>query len=67
MSGKRKSQPAKSGTSAKPGVAKPDQMSAELLEFIQAIDEYKRNQQRPFPTWSEILTIVMELGYRKVG
>ena len=50
---------------AQPLTMKPDQMGDEVLEFIQAIDDYKRNEGRPFPTWSEILDIVKELGYER--
>ena len=32
-----------------------------------AIDEYKRINERPFPSWSEIFEIVHYLGYRKVA
>ena len=32
-----------------------------------AIDEYKRVNGRPFPTYSEIYEIVHYLGYRKVA
>ncbi len=46
---------------------RPDEMKADVLEFITAIDEYKRIHQRPFPTWSEVLDIVKALGYGKVG
>ena len=55
----------KSGKRAKPAGSKPDQMPPEVLEFIQAIDKYKRVNQRPFPSWSEILEILKELGYEK--
>jgi hypothetical protein len=44
---------------------RPDEMSAEVIEFITAIDEYKRLYQRPFPSWSEVLDIVKSLGYAK--
>lgn len=46
---------------------RPDEMQPDVLEFITAIDEYKRVHQRPFPTWSEVLDIVKGLGYGKVG
>ena len=36
-------------------------------EFMQAIDRYKRENRRPFPTWSEVLEILLSLGYRKVA
>ena len=32
-----------------------------------AIDEYKRVNERPFPTWSEVFEIIQFLGYRKVA
>ena len=40
-------------------------MTTDDLEFIRAIDGYKRKHNRPFPTWSEVLRIVKDLGYRK--
>jgi hypothetical protein len=36
------------------------------VEFMRAMDMYKRLNRRPFPTWSEVLEIVRALGYRKV-
>jgi len=47
--------------------ARPDEMPPEVLEFIQAIDEYKRVRRRPFPTWSEVLEIVKTLGYQRAS
>jgi predicted flap endonuclease-1-like 5' DNA nuclease len=44
-----------------------DQMSGELVEFITAIDSYKRIHERPFPSWSEVLVIVKALGYERAG
>ncbi len=46
---------------------RPDEMPPEVLEFIQAIDEYKRVHRRPFPTWSEVLEIVKTLGYQRAS
>jgi hypothetical protein len=43
----------------------PDAMPPEVVEFITAIDEYKRKHQRPFPNWSEVLEIVKALGYSR--
>lgn len=40
-------------------------MAGDLLEFVQAIDEYKRINDRPFPSWSEVFEIIHFLGYRK--
>jgi hypothetical protein len=42
-------------------------MSPEQFEFLMAIDEYKRENSRPFPTWTEVLDVVKALGYRKVA
>ncbi|TWT44560.1 hypothetical protein RAS1_09750 [Phycisphaerae bacterium RAS1] len=42
-------------------------MDEEQLDFIKAIDEYKRVNFRPFPTWTEILDLLKYLGYRKVA
>jgi len=39
--------------------------SADEIEFMQALDEYKRTSGRMFPTCSEILEVVRSLGYRK--
>ena len=41
------------------------ELTLEEVEFIRAIDRYKRKYDRPFPSWSEILLIVKELGYTK--
>ena len=37
------------------------------FEFIMAINEYKRINKRPFPSWTEVLDIITALGYRKVA
>ncbi len=47
--------------------AEEGQMSDEQFEFIMAIDEYKRANARPFPTWTEVLEIIRALGYRRVA
>jgi hypothetical protein len=36
------------------------------IAFMQAMDLYKRRNRRPFPTWSEVLEVLISLGYRKV-
>lgn len=46
--------------------AEEGQMSDEQFEFLMAIDEYKRKNTRPFPTWTEVLEVIKALGYRKV-
>jgi len=47
--------------------AEEGEITGELLEFIMAVDEYKRINERPFPSWSEVFEIVQYLGYRKVA
>jgi hypothetical protein len=47
--------------------AEEGQMSDEQLAFILAIDEYKRANARPFPSWTEVLEVIKALGYRKVA
>jgi hypothetical protein len=37
------------------------------VEFMNALDEYKRKSGRMFPTCSEVLEVVRSLGYVKVG
>jgi hypothetical protein len=36
-------------------------------EFMMAMNEYKRRSGRMFPTWSEVLEVLRELGYEKVA
>src|SRR3954447_18818446 len=36
------------------------------IDFMKAMDLYKRANRRPFPTWSEVLEVLHALGYRKV-
>ena len=47
--------------------AEEGQMSDEQFEFLMAIDEYKRTNARPFPTWTEVFEVIKSLGYRKVA
>ena len=35
------------------------------IEFMQAMDEYKRRSGRMFPTCSEILEVIRDMGYVK--
>jgi len=47
--------------------AEEGEMTDEQFEFIMAVNEYKRVNRRPFPTWTEVLDLVKALGYRKVA
>lgn len=37
------------------------------VEFMKAMDDYKRRSGRQFPTWSEVLEVIRDLGYRKTA
>ena len=58
-----------------PGRRRPDDrraaeegnMTDEQFEFVTAIDQYKRANQRPFPTWTEVLEVIKAMGYRKIA
>ena len=41
------------------------EVDAEVLEFIEAIDRFKKEHARPFPSWSEVLHVLRELGYER--
>ena len=34
-------------------------------EFMQAMQDYKQRSGRMFPTWSEVLEVLRDLGYEK--
>ena len=34
--------------------------SEEEMEFMRAMERYKRENRRPFPTWSEVLEVLIE-------
>jgi hypothetical protein len=65
---RKKSRPTESDTeedTRRTSAPRPDEMPPEVLEFITAIDDYKRLHRRPFPTWSEVLEILKTLGYSR--
>jgi hypothetical protein len=37
------------------------------VEFMLAMKEYKQSSGRMFPTWSEVLEVLRDLGYEKVN
>ncbi len=45
--------------------AEEGEMTTEQFMFIQAIDAFKRANDKPFPTWTEVLEVIRKLGYRK--
>jgi hypothetical protein len=46
--------------------AEEGEMTIEQFEFVMAIQTYKKVNKRLYPTWTEILEIIRQLGYRKV-
>ncbi len=60
---RRKPEPAE----AKPEPPCPPPFEDEATRFMKAMERYKRENRRPFPTWSEVLEVLRALGYRKVG
>ena len=47
--------------------AEEGEMTDEQFGFLMAIDQYKKENRRPFPTWTEILEVIKALGYRKIA
>ena len=43
------------------------ELEGDELEFINAINRFKERSGRAFPTWSEVLGILKELGYERQG
>jgi hypothetical protein len=43
-----------------------DSLSSEELQFIKAIEKYKSEHQKHFLSWTEVLKILKELGYKKI-
>jgi len=41
------------------------ELTPDEVEFLLAMERYKREKHRPFPTWHEVLRVVKSLGYRK--
>jgi hypothetical protein len=41
------------------------ELTQEQFLFIKAVDAFKRANQRPYPTWTEVLEVIRKLGYRK--
>ena len=41
--------------------------TADDVDFMTAMDEYKRLAGRQFPTWSEVLEVVRAIGFERVN
>jgi hypothetical protein len=47
--------------------AEEGEMTSEQFEFVMAIETYKKVNKRMYPTWTEVLEVIRQLGYRKVA
>jgi hypothetical protein len=47
--------------------AEEGEMTGEQFEFVMAIETYKKVNKRMYPTWTEVLEVIRQLGYRKVA
>lgn len=46
---------------------RPDQLTEETVEFLTALDLYKRQEMRSFLRFEEIFPVLEQLGYRFEG
>jgi hypothetical protein len=49
-----------------PTECEPDHTAA-VDEFQHAMEKYKQQSGRKFPTWSEVLEVLVSVGYQKVA
>ena len=40
-------------------------LNAEELEFVKAIEEFKKTKSKNFLSWTEVLSVLKSLGYRQ--
>jgi len=45
--------------------AEEGELTDEQYLFVRAIDDFKRKNQKSFPTWTDVLEVIRLLGYRK--
>jgi len=55
------------GFEGKSKVARPDEMPDEVIEFINAIEKYKRRNMTAHLSLDHVLAVVHELGYERPG
>lgn len=55
----------KRGPGVRVPVSEHGEMNEDELEFIMAVDMYKRINNRPFPRLTELLDVLKTLGWRK--
>ena len=62
---RRTGQDRRSGERRAPRSMNQYDLGPDELEFINAVNRHKERTGRPFPTWSEVLRILKDLGYEK--
>lgn len=45
--------------------AEEGEMTPDQFEFVMAIETYKKVNKKLFPTWTEVLEVIQQLGYEK--
>jgi hypothetical protein len=45
--------------------AEEGELTDEQYLFVRAIDDFKRENHKSFPTWTDVLEVIRLLGYRK--
>lgn len=43
------------------------EFTQEEIDFMLAMDQYKRQRRCPHPTWSQVLEVIHAQGYRRVA
>jgi len=61
------SKPKKSAPSRRTSPPRPDQLSDETVEFLTALDLYKRQQMLSFLNFDEVFPVLERLGYSYSG
>ncbi len=46
--------------------AEEGEMTENQFEFVMAVETYKKVNKKMYPTWTEVLEVMHQLGYRKV-
>lgn len=62
---KEAAESAEEGEDKELATQRPDEMDGDLLEFVKAIDHYKREHRRQFPSWGEVLHVLKSMGFRR--
>lgn len=44
-----------------------ESLSSEELQFVKAMEKYKAESGKLFPSWTEVLKVLKGLGYQKVA